>query len=456
MIPLPPDYSCPVLLGSGKFSSVYRVYQAKLDRMAAIKVFNLHKKDVINKIFAEVNMLNSVSLTCVPHVYDVQYSKYGPMIVMQWIKGISIDRFFSINPDRSLKFTAAGKLLNSLSELHKVNITHGDLKPDNVIMSTNGTACFVDFGFASKTVRQAFRTDEIRGTPHYMAPELWSYEKNIDLKKCDVYAMGKMLQEILGSEFPEKFRSSVDNNPDKRPVCGSEMLSIWNELYTDDNVTFETRLTVAVASATSSNLISKYIDAVNSLILKKRYTEAYQIVTDILDESPDNAYALTMLKSMNLTKKKKKPSKLLISASAAAVAVLLFIIAFELGRNSDAAGTLPESSVNIDIQKDTLLHIGQAEKNIIEKSPAEFRDVSADPLPDGEVRCTVPVSRGTLIVDEKEKSTNATKGENAAVCTLSQGTHTFQWVDSTADMVFIETVELLPFEKKQIRIGFAK
>lgn len=261
MTRLPKEFSHPVLIGAGEYSTVYRAYQSRVDRMVAIKVFKLRKKEVISKIFSETTMLGIVSLSCVPHIYDVQYSNCGPVIVMEWIRGVSLDYFLSVNTERAFKFAVVQKLLESLSELHNKSITHGDLKPDNILLSQHGTVYIVDFGFASDSVRHAFRTDTIRGTPEYMAPELWSYEKSVDLKRSDIYAVGMIIRKICGNELPVSLQSSIDSNPANRPSDASAMLSLWRN---EQNVIVNEKLwSIAVNSATSSFIVGKYVDAVN-------------------------------------------------------------------------------------------------------------------------------------------------------------------------------------------------
>jgi serine/threonine protein kinase len=447
---LPKEFSYPVLIGAGEYSTVYRAYQSRVDRMVALKVFKLHKKEVINKIFSETNMLGSVSLSCVPRVYDVQYSSCGPVIVMEWIRGVSLDYFLSVNTDRALNFAVVQKILESLSELHKKNIAHGDLKPDNIILSPQGCAYIVDFGFASETVRHAFTSDTIRGTPEYMAPELWSYEKNVDLKRSDIYAAGVLIGKILGNEFPVSLQSSTDSNPVNRPPDASTMLSLWKE---EQHVEINDRLwTIAVTSATSSFMIGKYVEAVGWFLKKKRHTDAYQIVTDILEESPENAYALSMLQSMALSKKKSGLKLLLSSMFAAIAAVALYFVAFELGRSADNEHSIYDSVNSLGTQSNTLLHLGYKEKKVIGSSPVSFRYTKDAAKIDGVVRCILPSLEGNLIVDGQKMKMSGNK-QSEISCTLSQGIHTFEWNDVSTGVISVETIQLLPFENKKIKIG---
>lgn len=450
MISLPKEYQSPVLLGNGSNSTVYRVYQSKLDRMAALKIFRGIKKDVIDKMLYEAKMLDNASLDCVPHIYDIQYCKSGPMILMQWIRGVTVKQFCSVNNSTAFRAETVEKILHSMAQLHRVNIAHCDLKPENIILSSSGNAYLVDFGFASGSIRTAFSSDTTKGTPQFMAPELWSYERNIDMKRCDVYAMGVIMRQILGNEFPAELNSMTDANPQERPPDGMTVLSIWEKIRPRaENLS---AWTDAVENATLIFVVSKLTDAAKLLLDQKRKSEAYQIVTEILEESPDNAFALSMLQSSMFVRNDRKKNSVLLLLSIIALSAVIFSAAFELGRKADQNITIQLKTVEKINDGDTLLEI--AEPDTVKRSPAEFRNIYDAAKLDCEVVCYVPASEGVLEVDEKKVAIKREDGICVALCRLPQGMHKFQWTDSTRDMTFVEKLNLLPFEERKFSIGF--
>jgi hypothetical protein len=199
-------------------------------------------------------------------------------------------------------------------------------------------------------------------------------------------------------------------------------------------------------------MIGKYIDAVNGFLKRKNHTDAYQIVTDILDESPENTYALSMLQSMTLTKKKIGTNLQLFSVLAVIIAVALWITAFELGRSADDEHSIYGPINNLGVQGNTLLHLDQKEKKVVVNSPALFRYTKDAAAISGIVRCKLPLLEGTLSVDGQKMELSRIK-HNEIACTLSQGIHTFEWNNSQTGITSVETVHLLPFENKRIEIG---
>jgi len=92
-----------------------------------------------------------------------------------------------------------------------MNVIHGDLKGDNILVNHNGSACLCDFGLASiKVAAGTVRSTRVgRGTVHFMAPELFGDENDdvdekppIPTASSDVYALSIVFIEIFTGEVP--------------------------------------------------------------------------------------------------------------------------------------------------------------------------------------------------------------------------------------------------------------
>jgi serine/threonine protein kinase len=108
-------------------------------------------------------------------------------------------------------------------QLHAVNIVHGDLKPQNVLVSKDFTAKVTDFGFAtlrgktSSSIASSVISDDgsaVCGTAGYMAPELLN-SPNPPECSSDVYSFGVMLNEVIQEEEPyaDQFRNFLGRGP---------------------------------------------------------------------------------------------------------------------------------------------------------------------------------------------------------------------------------------------------
>ncbi len=96
----------------------------------------------------------------------------------------------------------ARQVAQALAALHTAGWLHGDVKPDNIMVSPAGHATLFDLGFALKLRSSECRTDgEIRGTMAYTAPEMISASALVD-QSADIYSLGITLYEMLTGQIP--------------------------------------------------------------------------------------------------------------------------------------------------------------------------------------------------------------------------------------------------------------
>ena len=105
------------------------------------------------------------------------------------------------------------KLARAVAALHRVGVVHRDIKPDNVILETEGSLKLIDFGVVRVPGIEDSPPEDIPGTPAYMAPEMFDGEPGNEA--TDIYALGITMFRAFTGEFP--YGNSDATSPPRRP-----------------------------------------------------------------------------------------------------------------------------------------------------------------------------------------------------------------------------------------------
>lgn len=103
-------------------------------------------------------------------------------------------------PSLELALTQAVRLTRAVAALHRLDIVHRDIKPDNVMLTADGGLKLIDLGVARLPRVEDFHGDEIPGTPGFMAPE--QFEGDAGTALTDQFALGVTLYRWLTGEWP--------------------------------------------------------------------------------------------------------------------------------------------------------------------------------------------------------------------------------------------------------------
>jgi predicted Ser/Thr protein kinase len=296
MIPrLPKGFTHPMAIGEGSFSSVYRARQQVLDRWVAIKV--LHEKDpgLRRKLLEEARTQASLSMPGIPAIYDAFARGSQVFLVMEWIKGVSLQALLARGVPRPADRAAlAASLVAALAELHRRGFAHRDLKPANVLVSVSQTVHLVDFGFAKKIGDGAMSmAGVVKGTPAYMAPEIWRGDPDADLMRADLYSLGRVLSELdPGPPWKELADPLLALQPGTRPASAAALWETWRVPPPPAaGPGFKESLEKLAGEALSRLLLK----AARQLLLARRREEAYWLLAECLQEDPDYAEALKLM-----------------------------------------------------------------------------------------------------------------------------------------------------------------
>lgn len=183
--------------GSGGMADVHRATDELLGREVAVKV--LRASDADRDRFAEeactVARLNHPGIVT---VLDAGLDEDRPFIVMELVDGPTLAQALAAGPLDPDRVRAIGEdVAAALAYAHAQGIVHRDVKPGNVLLRPDGTACLADFGIACLVGRSLVHTTEglVVGSPAYVAPEQVAMEEVGPA--ADVYSLGLVLLEAL-------------------------------------------------------------------------------------------------------------------------------------------------------------------------------------------------------------------------------------------------------------------
>lgn len=123
----------------------------------------------------------------------------GTCIVMEWVEGVTLKKWLEDKTTRDERIHAANQLIDALAHIHSHDIAHRDIKPNNIMITSNGqNVKIIDFGLADTDVHAILK--QPAGTEQYMAPEQATTSKP-DVRN-DIYSLGLVLREMdLGKHY---------------------------------------------------------------------------------------------------------------------------------------------------------------------------------------------------------------------------------------------------------------
>jgi tRNA A-37 threonylcarbamoyl transferase component Bud32 len=210
-------YELRSTLGSGGMATVYRAWDTMLHVERAIKVLEprLTKSETLRTRFLnEARTMARLSHPAIVPVVDLGVDGQHTFLVMELVDGGSLHDLLA--REGALPPQRAGELvlgvLEGLRVAHAAGIVHRDIKPQNILLTSDGQPRLSDFGIAhvSDATRQLTRTGSVMGTVGFMAPEQRISARRVDAR-ADIYAMGTTLFAALTGEMPiELYASAFD------------------------------------------------------------------------------------------------------------------------------------------------------------------------------------------------------------------------------------------------------
>ncbi len=185
-------------IGRGGFGVVYEARDRELPRSVAFKLVRPGLLQVgEDQLRREADAIAQLSHPNLVTLFDVGRSDYGPYLVLELLRGETLDARLRRGPLPAQEAVAlAVEVARGMGHAHGVGVVHRDLKPSNVFLCQGGQVKLLDFGMSHAFGRQRLSG----GTPGYMAPEQWRGEPEDE--RTDVWALGVILFQALSGQLP--------------------------------------------------------------------------------------------------------------------------------------------------------------------------------------------------------------------------------------------------------------
>ncbi len=295
-------YEITELIGIGGMANVYKAYDVIENRVVAVKILReeyMGNEEMRRRFKNESKAMAVLNHSNVMRVYDVSFSDRMQSIVMEYIDGITLKEY--IEQQGSLKWKEAVhftvQTLRALQHAHDKGIVHRDIKPQNIMLLSDGTIKITDFGIA-RFARSETRTltDKAIGSVHYISPEQAAGAATD--ARTDLYAVGVILYEMLTGRVPfeadtpvsvalkqiqstaipprqinpsipeglqEITLHAMEKDITKRYQSAAQMLRDIDEFKRDPSISFEYKY----LDVPSGREKSKYTDAIRSVRAEK-------------------------------------------------------------------------------------------------------------------------------------------------------------------------------------------
>jgi len=319
-------------LGAGGMGVVYKAHDTTLGRDVALKFLpaDLTGDDAARARFIhEARAAAALEHPNICTVYEVGEADGAMFIAMPLVEGESIrEKIASGQVDVDEAIELALGVARGLSKAHTNGIVHRDIKPGNVLLTSDGVVKIVDFGLAKlATQTRLTKTGMTVGTVNYMSPEQARGDE-VD-HRTDVWALGAMLYEMLAGKLP--FRGDAD------PAV------VYSILNTDPEPVTGVRREVPVA-----------LEDVVERALAKDPAKRYETIDGMIEalETVREEARLGIDRRHYATLKRLKRRKRLMAGSAVmlvvTIAAVLLTTFFQRGQAIDSIAVLPLISLSED------------------------------------------------------------------------------------------------------------
>ncbi|BET21523.1 Stk1 family PASTA domain-containing Ser/Thr kinase [Solobacterium moorei] len=347
-------------IGQGGMADVFLAIDTILNRHVAIKILRSDQStDAISilRFEREAQAATTLAHPNIVEIYDVGEYKNHHYIVMEYVDGKTLKKVIRDRaPLLNLEAVDTMKQLTSaVAEAHKRGIIHRDIKPQNVIVKSDGSLKILDFGIATaKGSAQLTQANNVMGSVHYLAPELAKGEPASP--QSDIYALGIVFYEMLTGDVPFKADQAIQIAlQHMREPMPSVRKANPNVPQSVENI---------IIRATAKNPKLRYQSCDEMLNdLEKCMSPEHQndkpfSLNDPIDKTPTKQekedIKAGMTRSTSLSRIANKRTKIYITA------ILVLFAMFAVIAGLFLAGILPPKSKNVTVPNVSNMDVAQA------------------------------------------------------------------------------------------------
>ncbi len=192
-------------VGVGGMAVVYKATDKLLNRFVAVKLLRSEfqgNEEFIRRFNIESQAAASLSHPNIVSIYDVGQSEEKHYIVMEFIEGKTLKEYIAEKKGNIYWKEAtdiAMQICSALEHAHSKHIIHRDIKPQNIMINTEGVIKVTDFGIA-RAASGGTLTMEAMGSAHYLSPE--QARGGYTDQRSDIYSFGVLLYELYTGQLP--------------------------------------------------------------------------------------------------------------------------------------------------------------------------------------------------------------------------------------------------------------
>lgn len=199
-------------LGRGGMGVVYRAHDEFLRRKVALKLLtdpSANRAQRRNRILAEARAASALSHPGITTIFEVGEDGEHIFIVMELLTGCTL-RLLALEKPPMLRVARLGAdIAEVLAAAHAAGVTHGDVKPENIVVQPDGRVKLLDFGIARQSAEETMselRSETLASSPKaggtlaYMAPE--QFRGNAASAQSDLFSLGVVLYELVAGHRP--------------------------------------------------------------------------------------------------------------------------------------------------------------------------------------------------------------------------------------------------------------
>ncbi|MDD2509733.1 MAG: Stk1 family PASTA domain-containing Ser/Thr kinase [Syntrophomonas sp.] len=193
-------------IGEGGMATVYRARCRTLDRIVAVKILKeefLNDQSFVEKFNTEALSAAQLSHPNIVNVYDVGQQEQIYYIVMEYVEGKSLNELLDEEAPLAVEMAVdiAIGICDGIHHAHSKGIIHRDIKPHNILITSDGIVKVADFGIAQAISRKTVTFGgNVVGSVHYISPEQAKGEAVGPAS--DIYSLGCVLYEMLTAQLP--------------------------------------------------------------------------------------------------------------------------------------------------------------------------------------------------------------------------------------------------------------